>query len=288
MNYTYKDNRIQGFGWQYNADGRNLQTSSPDEYATSTYNAAGQMIRSQGETDASRWYDGNGREIKRLTANWVETQTSTIWELQPTKYYIRSSIMGNEVVSEVWANGKKGKTFVRAAGSQLGYQSAYGSDTATLNEAVFFEYSDASGMSRRTTDKIGAAVAYGDGGEGSPVETDPMGGMFGTSTPYSELLPPYNPAPEYPMLQSYFDDAPQYINGQRMSCTLDGMAIGCSRAMDMLETGSAVPEAIGNYQAARQRYPWMPDINFESVGLADIQGNNFGTLGCESSGRSAV
>jgi hypothetical protein len=55
-------------------------------------------------------------------------------------------VLGNEVVSQVWANGKKGKTFVRAAGSQLAYQSAY-YETSTLNEAVIFEYSDASGMS---------------------------------------------------------------------------------------------------------------------------------------------
>lgn len=116
------------------------------------------MIRSQSDQiDAVRIYDGNGREIKRSTAHLIETQNSTYWELQPIKYYIRSSVLRNEVVSEVWANGKKGKTFVRAAGSQLAYQSAYASDTANLNEAVLFEYTDASGMSQRTTDKTGAA-----------------------------------------------------------------------------------------------------------------------------------
>jgi hypothetical protein len=53
----------------------------------------------------------------------------------------------------VWANGKKGKTFVRAAGSQIAYQSADSLDTANLHEAVIFEYSDASGMSQRVLDR---------------------------------------------------------------------------------------------------------------------------------------
>ncbi len=240
LSYTYKNNRVQGAGWQYDMDGRNLQTASPDDYASSVYNAAGQMIRSKtAQTDALRRYDGNGREIKRRIANFHETANSLDWVLQPTKYYIRSSVLGNEVVSEVWSNGRKGKTFVRAAGAQLAVQSAYASDTANLNEAVFFEYTDASGMSQRTTDKLGAATASGDGGEGSPVETDPLGGSVGTSTPYLEQLPQFQPGEKYPMLLPYFDDAPQYVNGQRVSCNLDGMAVGCSQAYHMLENGSA-------------------------------------------------
>ncbi len=241
LSYTYKNNRVQGAGWQYDMDGRNLQTAYPDDYASSVYNAAGQMIRSKTEqTDALRWYDGSGREIKRRTANFHETQTSLDWIIQPIKYYIRSSVLGNEVVSEVWANGKKGKTFVRAAGAQLAVQSAYGSDTANLNEAVFFEYTDASGMSQRTTDKTGAAVSTGDGGDGSPVETDPLGGNVGTYTPYIELSSSgWDPQPEYPMLLPFFDDAPQYVNGQRVSCTLDGVAIGCSSVQMMMDVGAA-------------------------------------------------
>ena len=101
--------------------------------------------------------------------------STTGWIAQPTKYYIRSTVLGGATVSEAWANGKKGKTFVRAAGTQIARQSAYASDTATLQEAVFFEYTDASGMSQKTTDRLGSAVASGDNGEGPPVEADPMG-----------------------------------------------------------------------------------------------------------------
>jgi hypothetical protein len=54
----------------------------------------------------------------------------------------------------VWANGRKVKNFVRATGSQLAYQSAYASKTAALNEAVIFEYSDASGVTQRLSNKL--------------------------------------------------------------------------------------------------------------------------------------
>ncbi len=70
-----------------------------------------------------------------------------------TKHYVRSSVLGNEVVSEVWSNGKKAKTFVRAAGAQLAYQSAYYTESSILNEAVIFEYSDASGISKQLSNK---------------------------------------------------------------------------------------------------------------------------------------
>ncbi len=116
-------------------------------------------------------------------------------------------------------------------------------------------------MSQRTTDKLGAAAASGDGGEGSPVETDPLGGSVGTSTPYiQQFNSGWEPSPVYPMLHSYFDDAPQYVNGQRVSCTLDGMAVGCSQAYHMLDVGSAIPAALEKWQQ-------VPGFSFESLGL---------------------
>ncbi len=216
------------------------------------------MVRSgTAYTDAVRWYDGNGREVKRQTANYDDY--NNIWSLRPIKYYVRSSVLGNEVVSEVFANGKKGKTFVRAAGAQIAYQSAHGSDTAALHEAVFFEYMDASGMSHRTTDKNGVAMTT-EGGDGAPAELDPFGSNVGLSTPYFELLPPFEPQPAYPMLLPYYDDAPMWVNGQRMTCTLDGMAIGCGRAFDMMDSGFAIPEALAHYQN-------RPGFQFNSYGL---------------------
>ena len=158
----------------------------------------------------------------------------------------------------MWANGKKGKTFVRAAGTELAYQSAYSSDTAQLNEAVFFEYTDASGMSQRTTDKTGAAVASGFNGEGAAVELDPLGGNVGLYSPYFTFVNP--PAPEDPSLFLLGEESPQYVNGQRVTCQLDGLAIGCNQAYAALENGSAIPAALAAYQN-------LPGFSFQNNGL---------------------
>ena len=159
---------------------------------------AGRMI-SSGSNDnfASRFHDGSGKEIKRQSFSRVETETTSYWEFREIKYYVRSSVLGGELVSEVDGTGGKLKTIVRAAGATLAYQYGYG-----VAESVMFEYADASGMSSRRGDRTGFVFA-GDGGESSPVETDPMGGNVGASTPYIEVLPPYQPPEEFPMLQSY-------------------------------------------------------------------------------------
>jgi hypothetical protein len=56
-------------------------------------------------------------------------------------------------------------------------------------------------MSYRTANKLGEHAATGDGGEGSPIETDPLGGNVGTHTPFILLTIPYDP--EYPEMQPY-------------------------------------------------------------------------------------
>ncbi len=96
-------------------------------------------------------------------------------------------------------------------------------------------------MSRRTSDKNGYVVASGVNGEGTPAELDPMGNNAGAENPYPDelTLPTFDPDPSYPMLHPFIDDAPMYVNGQQVSCTLDGMSIGCGRAMGMLNNGSA-------------------------------------------------
>ena len=288
LSYTYKNNRIQEPGWNYDADGRNLQTGFPEEYATSTYDAVGQMIRSVSpQTDALRYYDGEGREIKRKAANLLSTASSSIWQQQPIKYYIRSSVLGGATVSEVTDNGQKSKTFITAAGSQLAYQEVYNNGSSQPYETVFFEHSDASGMSRRTADKLGNAVAEGINGEGTPVETDPLGNNVGITTPYiqpEEFGGGYNPDPLYPMLQGYFDDEPSYVNGQRQSCSLDGFAISCSRASEMLENGSAINAPVssvaGIWSNSQNRYVGLAVWNQQAAqnGIGFLGANSLGFL----------
>lgn len=202
QSFTYVNNRIQKPDWLFDGDGRNTKSVADDgETTLKTFDAAGQLVRTlTGHADSVSFYSGQGDEIKRHVRAFNE-QTGA-WVAMPTKYYIRSSVLKGRVVSEVWGSGKKHRSYVKGIGGQTAVQTAYYTETSPLNESVIFEYSDAMGVSYRTTDKMGNAVAYGDGGEGSPVETDPLGGSVGMSSPYFEE-PVYIPQPEYPELQPY-------------------------------------------------------------------------------------
>ncbi|MCA1639359.1 MAG: hypothetical protein LC768_13670, partial [Acidobacteria bacterium] len=126
LSYTYQNNRITNAGWTYDADGRVLVSSTPDDYVESTYDAKGQLTRmlKPNETDIYRYYEGGGREAKRKKLTYVEDQYgNTAWEEEIT-YYIRSSVFGGETISEVNNTGKKLKTYVRAAGAVLAWQTA--------------------------------------------------------------------------------------------------------------------------------------------------------------------
>ncbi|MBX3297468.1 MAG: hypothetical protein KF762_17335 [Acidobacteria bacterium] len=111
-NYTYLNNRVQQGGWTYDEDGRNTASSNGTNSVTSTFNAAGKRARTLSTySDVKSYYDGNGAEIKRESSNWDDEETE--WIVQPTKYFIRSSVFGGNIISEVWASGKKHRSYVK-------------------------------------------------------------------------------------------------------------------------------------------------------------------------------
>lgn len=196
--FDFDNNRVDEAGWVYDEDGRSTQ-SPAGAVGTSlkTFDAAGRVaVMSTGYSESMSFRDGDGQEVKRQTTAFDDEDG---WVPQPTKYYVRSSALGGRVVSETWANGKKHRSYVTGIGSQTAVQSAYPAENDSLNELVLFEFADASGMTRRTTNKLGEPAATGDGGEGSPIELDPLGGSVGTFTPFFTIYVEYNP--EYPELQ---------------------------------------------------------------------------------------
>ncbi len=206
--FTYLNNRIERTGWLYDADGRNIRMLSDQGNITDkVHDAVGSVVQIKTSySDVRSQYDGNGQEAKRVTSAY-NSGDGLIRKL-PTKYFIRSTVLRGEVISEIWGNGKLHRSYIKGIGRMTAIQNAYASETATLNEAVMFEFSDLSGTSWRTTKKDGHLVALGYGGEGSPIETDPLGGSIGLITPFVELTPPgggYTPDPEFPMLHPFRD-----------------------------------------------------------------------------------
>lgn len=258
LSYTYQNNRITNAGWTYDADGRVLVSSAPDEVIESTYDAKGQITRLlAAESDINRYTDGNEREAKRKKRKYVEDQNGNGSWVEEFTYYLRSSVMGGEVITEADATGRKRKTFVKAAGATLAWQNVYHNPANnTQSEYLSFEQWDASGMSYRSTGTYGV-VLDNEGWEGAPAELDPLGGNAGLTSPYIQII---TPAPEYPSQREMSAEMPMYVNGQQVTATMDGMAVPLSFALSALSGGSAIPAALAPYQH-------LPGFNFQSNGL---------------------
>ncbi len=239
LGYTYQNNRISNAGWQHDADGRVTQSAYPDDVVEATYDAKGQLIRLYKDyiSEVNRYYDGNGSEVKRKRFSWETDQNGEngSWEEAEKKYFVRSTVLGGQVISEVGSTGRKTRTFVFAAGTVLAWQNQ-GFYNISENY-VNFQYADASGFSQRSANKDGNVLLYFDG-EGSAVENDPLGGNVGIYTPYitfyTEPLEPdsplLQPANEW-MQNSRNPNAPTYY--------LDGIQVPASIALPALGNGSA-------------------------------------------------
>ncbi len=267
LSYTYQNNRITNSGYAYDADGRSLN-SMEGNGSNSYYDSSGSMNRvvSWSESDIYRYNDGNGRESKRKTIRWITDEYgSEYWSTTPEfKYYIRSSLFGNEVVTQVDKTGRKEKTIIRAAGSELAVNGVYYYGTTnTQSEHLFFKHSDPSGASIRVTDPTGIESG-GDGTENAPAELDAFGGNVGFYSPYIVLQT--FPDPETQNWDYLYNESPMYVNGHQVRATIDGMAVPLSMALNRLQNGSAIPAALAGYQGRN-------GFSFEYLGVGLFQTN---------------
>ena len=156
--YTNNRHAPQGSSWQYDADGR-LLSSANDSY---TYDAAGRTthieVPATYSIHTSVGYDGDGRQVRTDETTWdAETET----EGTETKYYLRSSVLGGQVLTEIF-DANAGRTFVYAGQAIIAWQWL-----SSGSEVVDWEHKDPSG----------ASVRRG----GMSQELDPLGGDSGIS-----------------------------------------------------------------------------------------------------------
>ncbi|MBX3292724.1 MAG: RHS repeat protein [Acidobacteria bacterium] len=243
---AHLNNRITESGYQYDADGRNT-VSVDSEEVVSTFDAAGYLVRIQKSytqavpnpnDDLFRYLDGNGREGKRLQKDWIEPEPESNyqWVDRPLRFYIRSTVMGGEVISEANETGQKLKTIVYAGGEAIAWQTfdEYGA-------TVVFEHYDASRMTRRMTKPDGSTV-LGTGIETSAAEFDALGQSIGIENPYPSMTPGGGEGCIGCGSSGIFgidDNSTIYVNGQRLSMTLDGARISYSSGMSLLYVGAS-------------------------------------------------
>lgn len=92
-----------------------------------------------------------------------------------------------------------------------------------MNEYVFFQHNDASGMSYRTARADGTVLGT-NYTEGAPAELDPLGGNVGTATPYV-ISGGGSLQPEIPTLQNLTDWDYLLVNGQKVEFQMDGVTV---------------------------------------------------------------
>ncbi len=251
IGYTYLNNRITNADWEHDADGRVTRSAAPDDPAVSSYDGRGLLVSQKvianysgsfGEIE--RFYDGDGREVKRKKIDYTPDPYATQWPYgswteKGTTYYIRSSVLGGAVVSEALPSGAKEKSFVMAGGAKIATQNEY-QYSSSNNEAVTFDHFDRIGMSFRSSAADGTVPLYEGQYAGAPAEMDPMGGNMGIANPYAQEIPEPPPSEEsYPFFP-VDGDFPMYADGQQVRCTLDGMSVGCSLALSMLGNSANV------------------------------------------------
>ena len=149
---TYANNRR--VGWTYDADGNWLAGAGRQQ----TYDAAGRTntVTWTYGGQFSQSFDGDGQRVKTAEANSVT-------------YYLRSTVLGGEVIEELNAAGGKDSGFIYANQKLIGYQSA--------NGTVSLLHEDPSGLIVRYSTSQTTSAAYW-------AELDPWGAEVYGWDPY--------------------------------------------------------------------------------------------------------
>ena len=151
QSYTFANNRLvqdptTGATIQYDAAG-NLTNDGSQSFS---YDATGQQTYASGNATAQS-YDGYGLRGKK-----VDSTTTT--------YYLRSSVLGGQVVAEVDNNGNWTRGYVYLGGQMIAVQAA----------VVSWVHQDPVTKSQRVTDNLGNVI--------SVVDLDPWGGETSRSS----------------------------------------------------------------------------------------------------------
>ena len=167
---AYLNNRRTG--WTYDANG-NLLNGADGSYS---FDAAGR-IKEVGSFDpvssTTRGLDGDGQQLRTVEVAYHKETSSWVTTIQ---YYMHSTVLGGQVLTELDSAGAKKRTFVYAGGTVLAWQKVMGT-----SQEVLWEHRDPSNASFRMVD-MGGGI-WGDP-EVEPAELDPTGMNARTHAPF--------------------------------------------------------------------------------------------------------
>jgi YD repeat-containing protein len=256
--------------WSYDADGRlvSMNEPAPDVQpfvpAHNSYDAAGRhatttqttsrrvgvhsILQTTAVTQTDS-YDGDGvgvRQARITQLNGNAPSTATI-------YYLRSSVLGGQVVTEYNGQGLRKTSYALAGGEALAQQT--GADTATPR--LVWRHTNPVTGDLRETDVLGKVA--------KETHLDPGGADVGTADPFgagdsggSDLSVDASQAGIDRMLASLI---PGYGRGLR--CAVDGFLLGCRFTFRMAESDAGV---FSNASSTRAVYDRQGRGHVETLG----------------------
>jgi YD repeat-containing protein len=206
---SYANNRRTETGYHYDADGNLIQ--DPD--VIYGYDAVGNNVALNNPAQNliyTTYFDGDRQMVKKVQTSSGNTVSTT--------YYLRSSVLGGRVITELNEQGQKQVGYVFAGNEVLARQQG---------GSVAWQHRDLWTGSR--------VESYANGAFNPINQLDPMGVDVGFSDPFIFCCdpPPISPDIRTPFLMDGFG-----IPDGR--CVLDGIAIDCGFASQLMNSGAAV------------------------------------------------
>lgn len=165
---------------------------------------------------------------------------SHVREIAMFEYFIRSTVLGGEVVADLKFTGEKQRRYVFAGGSRLAeLGERYTFNPSATHDVVQFYHRDPAGVSQRVSRNSPETLLGYTSQEPNYIdprhaEFDPSGSNVGlvTNFTYQSVPGPDQPIP----IES---EAVFIVNGQTMTATQDGLPISAQTLQAMAASGSA-------------------------------------------------
>jgi hypothetical protein len=220
--------------WSYDADGRLISMNEPPynefPYAAPvhTYDAAGRHVKTTQTTSSENpnpnppvltkaetvdsTYDGDGQQIKRVEMSQINSYPPE----GEASYYLRSSVLGGQVITSYSANGALKESYVYGGGALI---------ASRTNGALSWRYNNpVTGDGLETNAQGGGSLI---------ARLDPAGVDVGATDPadtHGEPLPP----PRLPGAGAYAAYLPHSLGGSGR-CSVSGADQGCAFVAGLLE-----------------------------------------------------
>jgi hypothetical protein len=233
--YESYDTRGRNIGWEYDADGRLISRNEPAPDTLpyvplrQSYDAAGRLTLTTqttstqdpttqqiytGQNTRTELYDGDGTGIMEAT----DTGTT---------YYLRSSVLGGQVIAEYDGQGNRQNEYLYAGGVKVIRQAS------GQVSGLFWQHQNPVTGDLMETDGQGVVAAK---------ETlDPTGVSVEDSDPFT---PPAGGGGDEGLTQGQMDGRfaqllPSSMGGAGQ-CSIDGIQVGCGLVNTVLSTGAGV------------------------------------------------